>query len=176
MGMLQSVDVGDLSPAKLWSRLDPETRQLAARSYFSHAWSEPGARREAEIAIARALRFREEGVRKLPVDKRVGYLARAVKPDDSLAGALLLALHLEHRRALLGDFLDALHIPHQDGTISEDHVLAPQDPHALEAAVQAVAQAHPPEAVDLYLVSLLALDRDTWSGLAPVLERRRGAM
>ena len=171
----QDLDLRTLTPARLWRSLDAEERMLAARALFTHAWGDPSARREGEMAIARALRFREEAVRKLPVDKRAGYLAKAVQPVDSLAGSLLLALHLEERRGLLSAFLDALGIPHEGGMIAEDHTLTPPGTDALARATEALDARFPSREVDVYLASLLALDPGSWDGLADVLETRSGS-
>jgi hypothetical protein len=171
----QELNFQELSPARLWRSLEPEERVLAARAFFAHAWSDPSARREGELAIARALRFREEAVRKLPLDKRAGYLAKAVQPADSLAGSLLLALHLEERRSVLAAFLDALGIPHDQGMIAEDHDVQPPGQQALARATEALDARFSTREVDVYLASLLALDPGTWEGLGDVLEARRTA-
>ena len=157
--------MSELSPATLWFRLDPDTRLLAARSFFRHKWDDPNARREGEIALAQALRFREEAVRKLPVDKRAGYLATAVRPGDSLAGSLLLALHVENRRPMLTAFLDALGIPHADGLIDAGQEPAPPSADALSAAADALRTQFPPAEVEVYLATLYAIDPETWAGL-----------
>lgn len=170
--MTEGLDLRTLTPSRLWSRLDPALRQLAARSYFEQARSQPGAAREAEVVLARTLRFREAAVRKLPIDKRATYLARTLQPDDSLAASLLLALHVEHRRPLLSAFLDALEIPHDRGMIAEDHTVTPPPPDRLAAAVETVFGAHPADEVTLYLTALIAMDPDTWGGLRDVLEGR----
>ena len=153
------------SPSQLWSSLDPEIRLLAARSLYAHDWGESPTRREADFAIMHGMRFRESAVRQLPVDRRAHYLARSIRPTDSLAGSLLLALHLEHRRALLAAFLDALDIPHTDGLINEDHDLKPPTAAALEKAAKALKKQFPPEEVELYLTTLHVLDPETWAGL-----------
>jgi len=171
----QELNFQALTAARLWRSLEPEERVLAARAYFAHAWTDPSARREGELAIARALRFREEAVRKLSLDKRAGYLAKAVQPADSLAGSLLLAFHLEERRALLAAFLDALEIPHDNGMIAEDHALQAPGKEALVRATEALDARFPAREVDVYLASLLALDPGSWEGLGDVLEARRSA-
>jgi hypothetical protein len=171
----QELNFQGLTPSRLWRSLPAEERMLAARAFFAHAWGDASARREGELAIARALRFREEAVRKLPPDKRAGYLARAVQPADSLAGSLLLALHLEERRSLLAAFLDALAIPHENGMIAEDHDLQPPGKDALARAAEALDARFPAREVDVYLASLLALDHGSWDGLGDVLEARRSA-
>lgn len=171
----QELDFRNLTPARLWRSLEADERVLSARAFFTHAWGDPAARREGEMAIARALRFREDAVRKLPIEKRAAYLAKAVQPPDSLAGSLLLALHLEERRELLGAFLDALGVPHERGMIAEDHDLKPFAQEALAHAAGALDARFPAREVDVYLAALLALDSGTWEGLADVLESRRAA-
>ena len=175
MTLLQSLDLDELTPSRLWTRLEPDLRTAAAQSYFRRGGGDRTQRREGEMAIARALRFREEAVRKLPVDKRAGYLARAVRPDDSLASALLLALHVDQRAPLLSTFLDHLGIPHEGGMISEDHELTAPPPEKLREAVDALYAQHDAAEVELYLSSLLAMDSDTWGGLAGMLRERASA-
>lgn len=157
-----------MSPSQLWASLDPDVRLLAARSLYSHDWGESPTRREADFAIMHGMRFRETAVRQLPVDRRAQYLARSIRPTDSLAGSLLLALHLEHRRAMLSVFLDALTIPHTDGLIDEDHELKPPTAAALKKAAKALAGQFPKDEVDLYLATLYVLDRETWGAALPL--------
>ncbi len=133
-----------ITPSRLWTHLDPEVRTLAARSFYAHDWGDVGTRREADLAIAQTLRFREASVRKLTVEKRVEYLARAVRPSDTLAHSLLLALHLEQRRPLLAAFLDELGVPHHDGLIAEDHDMTAPDPQPLRRAASQLLQRFPP--------------------------------
>ena len=74
------------APAAVWAAIDVDTRRLAARALYGAEVDTRAARAEANRAIALALRFRPAAVGRLPVEKRVDYLARAVRPDDSLAG------------------------------------------------------------------------------------------
>ena len=159
------MDLTQCSPAQLWGSLDPATRLDAARALYAHDWGEAPTRREADATIMHGMRFRETAVRQLPVEKRAQYLARSVRPADSLASSLLLAFHLAHRRAMLGAFLDALKIPHHEGLIDEKHTLAPPAAAALKKAVEAIESKFPRDQVDLYLATLYVLDRDTWGGL-----------
>jgi hypothetical protein len=115
------------------------------------------------------MRFRESAVRQLPVEKRAQYLARSIRPTDSLVGSMLLALHLEERRGMLATFLDALKIPHEDGLIAEDHEPSPPTEAALKKAAKALHDEYPADEVDLYLATLYVLDRQTWANLAPLM-------
>jgi hypothetical protein len=174
MHLPQDLPLDKLTPARLWSGLDPDTRTLAARSIYAHVWDGGDARREADEAIAATLRFRPVTVRRLPLDKRVGYLARAVRPDENLASALLMALHLAERRELLSAFLDELGIPHAEGLIKEGHELAAPAPDGLDRAVARLRERFGEDDVELYLASLLAMDPGTWGGLAAHLRRPAG--
>ena len=169
MSLADRVDLAQCSPGQLWAALEPETKLLAARSLYAHDWGETPTRREADAAIMIGMRFREAAVKQLPVDKRALYLAKSVRPTDSLAGSLLLALHLEHRRPLLCAFLDALGIPHENGLIAEDHTPKAPTDTAIRKANDALRSSFPPDHVDAYLASLYVLDRETWGGLAAVL-------
>jgi hypothetical protein len=165
MSLASRIDLQQCAPSQLWASLDPEVRLAAARSLYAHDWGQSPTRREADFAIIQGMRFRESAVRQLPVDRRAQYLARSIRPTDSLAGSLLLALHLEQRRAMLGAFLDALKIPHTDGLINEDHELRPPPATALKKARKSLTDQFPADEVELYLATLYVLDRETWGGL-----------
>jgi hypothetical protein len=170
MSLASRIDLTQCAPSQLWASLEPETRVAAARSLYAHDWGQAPTRREADATIMHGMRFRESAVRQLPVEKRAQYLARSIRPTDSLAGSLLLALHLEQRRDMLAAFLDALGIPHESGLIKEDHDLKPPPRAALENAAKALAGRFPAADVELYLATLYVLDRDTWAGLTPILK------
>ena len=167
MSFLQNLSLDRLTPARLWPVLGEPDRRLAVRALYG---DDPALRGQADEALAAALRFRPAAVRKLPVDKRVDYFVRRVRPDNTLAATLLTALHLGHRRALLRFFLDALDIPNDDGVIAPDHEPEPVAADRLAPAVDALRRRFDAPAVDVYLASLLALDPDTWGGLKLLLE------
>jgi len=170
MSLASRIDLAQCAPSQLWASLEPEIRLAAARSLYAHDWGEAPTRREADFAIMHGMRFRESAVRQLPADKRAHYVARSIRPTDSLAGSLLLALHLEERRAMLAAFLDALAIPHENGLIAEDHDLKPPTAAALTKAAKALSAKFPADDVELYLATLYVLDRHTWAGLESVLK------
>jgi hypothetical protein len=175
---IHELALDDLTAEKLWSALDPATRELAARAVYSGSEDDRIAPAEADAAIARALRFRLVAVRRLPLDKRVDYLTRVVHPDESLASSLLRTLHLVHRRDLLSAFLDELDIPHEEGIIDADYDFDARRPDAarLRAALRPLESRFPSDHVQLYAVTLLAMDRDSWAPLAEVLSARRDGL
>lgn len=167
MSILHNLPLDKLTPARLWSALDEPVRRLAIHAMYG---DDPDLRREADQALADALRFRPAGVRKLPVDRRVDYFVRRVRPDNPLASTLLTTLHLAHRRPLLGALLDALEIPNDDGLIPPGHEAEPAAADRLAEAVDGLRGRFDTPDVDLYLATLLALDPDVWGGLRPLLE------
>lgn len=172
MALSAKLNLDGLAPGELWPLLDDPTRRLAAQSLYRGGGASLSDRREADRAIASAVRFREAAVRQLPVERRVRYLVDAVHPDDSLASSLLISLHLQHRSAMLEAFLDRLEIPQQGGLIDGDHTLAPPDPERLARAADELFERFPGAEVELYLASLLALDPEIWGGLREILRRR----
>ena len=170
MSLASRMDLSQCAPSQLWASLEPEVRLAAARSLYVHDWGEAPTRREADFAIMQGMRFRESAVRQLPVDRRAQYVARSIHPTDSLVGSMLLALHLEQRRAMLSAFLDALNIPHTDGLIDEDHDMTPPSGATLQKAAKTLFERFPVDEVELYLATLYVLDRATWAGLAPLLK------
>jgi len=170
MSIASRVDLSQCAPSQLWATLEPEVRLAAARSLYSHDWGEAPTRREADAAIMYGMRFRESAVRQLPLDKRAQYVARSIRPTDSLAGSMLLALHLEQRRGMLSAFLDALKIPHANGLIAEDHDMKPPTRAALEKAAKTLSASFPADEVELYLATLYVLDRVTWAALEAILK------
>jgi len=171
MSLLRKLDLRQLSPAGLWTELDADTKRAAAETVYDGSLDDDSSRLEADHAIAVTLRYRPQAVRKLPASKRVGYLLRAVRPDDSLASTLLLVLHLGRRAPMLGVFLDHLGIEHEGGMIRAER-LDPPPAERLEAAIEALYERFPADQVDLYLAALVAMDPDTWSNVLPVVERR----
>jgi hypothetical protein len=151
---------------RLWKRLDRQER-LAAATLF---WREPSEEvvGAALSAVIKARRLRPQVARSLPPEERARALAGILDPGESVAAALLVALHLGERRALLATFLDAAGLPHDEGILrDEDGGAPPLSEAAAREGVRALAAAHPREQVETYLNTLWLQDPDRWR----VLER-----
>jgi hypothetical protein len=85
-----------------------------------------------------------------------------------VADALLVALHLGERRALLVEFLDALGVAHEEGLIAEDAVVPTPDATALRPIAADLASRHTPAALRVYWNTLWLQDPDRWAALEPV--------
>jgi hypothetical protein len=156
-------------PSQVWKDMPVEKRVLAADAFWRDRDS-PDVdvqRMEAVAMLARRLKFRTQSVQALPVERRARHLAQLADVGDTIAGRALIAYHFTHQRELMGAFLDALGIAHENGLITEDDV-APPDRERLSAAIAAVKSSHPPSDVDLYLRTLAALDEATWVNLDTV--------
>jgi len=153
----------ETNAVRLWKRLSPEDRLVAAAAF----WKEPPteALGLALGAIVKARRIRPQVARALPDDERARAIAGVHDPGESLAAALLVALHLGARRALLSAFLDALGLPHENGILREEADGAPPpSKDSLERATKALGS-FPKAEVETYFNTLYLQDPDRWAVL-----------
>ncbi|MBM3777574.1 MAG: hypothetical protein FJW23_04940 [Acidimicrobiia bacterium] len=151
-------------PSHLWKRLPPDRRQQAAEAF----WRDGQARAEqAETiaAIAHRIKFRTKSVRAMTVEKKAQQVLRLAGVSELVAARLLVSYHVAHQRPMMGAFLDALGIAHEDGLIAAEEVEAPA-PERLREAVRTLTASFPAEDVALYLSTLTWQDPDAWGALA----------
>jgi hypothetical protein len=150
-------------PAKVWKTMSQDRRVEAARAFWA---DEQAAEQHAEavLAIAGHLKFRPKSAAALPIDRRARYLAGLPSMPEAVAARLLIAWHLEQQRPMMGAFLDALGIAHDNGLINEE-VKAPAE-EQLASAAKTLAASYPPEDVKLYFSALISQDPETWGGLS----------
>jgi hypothetical protein len=161
-------DLSAFRPSRIWKRM-PSERRLEAAELF---WSDDESTEqqvEAIAAIAGQMKFRAKSVMGLPIAKKAQYLARLPTISDSVAARALVQYHLQLQRPMMGAFLDALGIAHEDGLISEEKIGKP-DPERLKEAVAKLVSSHPAEDVGLYFATLVSQDPDTWGPLAIAAE------
>ena len=151
-----------LSPLRLWKRMTPEQRMGAARAF----WSDEQAaddQIQAALLIAQQKKFRAKTVVGFDLDRKARHLAGLALLPDAIAARVLVVYHLAEQRPMMGAFLDALGIAHEDGLIQEEAVKP--DPAKIASAVDAISTMFPPEHVRLYLNTLLCQDPETWGAL-----------
>lgn len=129
---------------------------------------------EAVATIAQRLKFRPKSAMALPAEKKTKYLVALPKVSEPVAARLLVAYHLEQQRPMMGAFLDAVGIAHEEGLIADENV-TPPEPAAIRAAAAAIAKTFPADDVALYLATLQWQDPDTWGALAEAPEIRPAA-
>jgi hypothetical protein len=164
-------DVPDIArPSQLWKQLSADRKLKAAEAF----WADDNAaieQAEAVTAIAQRIKFRAKSVVAMPHEKKARQLVALGSVSELVAARLLVAYHLAEQRAMMGGFLDALGIAHENGLIADDEVQPPPAEHRREAA-GAIGRTYPAEDVALYLSTLIWQDPDTWGGLADVPESR----
>ncbi len=157
-------------PSHLWKQLSPD-RKLQAAEAFWRAENAGLEQAEAINAIAQRIKFRPKSVVGLPREKKARHLVALGAVSELVAARLLVAYHLAHQRGMMGSFLDALGLKHENGLIEEEEV-PPQTAERLGEAAQAIAAQYPAEDVALYLSTLVWQDPDTWGLLAEVPQIR----
>jgi hypothetical protein len=116
----------------------------------------------AVAQLAKALHFREESIRKLPVEKKADMFAsRATAPEfEQALDTALMHYHTHEQSALLAAFLDQWKIPHVNGSIEGDDYAAPSEKQVRDA-VKAI-DGFPPRDVVIYLASAGLLMGEEW--------------
>lgn len=153
----------EIRPSRMWRLMQPELRASAAAAF----WSDKQAaleQAEAVALIAKQIKFRPKSVLTLSVEKKARHLAGLTQISDLLAARLVIAYHLEHQRPMMGAFLDALGIGHDDGLIKDESPKAP-DAATLDTGVQRLVSTYPKPDVARYFWALLWQDPETWGGL-----------
>ena len=156
-----------LTPARLWRRMTPDQRIRAARAF----WAEETAtddQIQAALLIAQIKKFRPKFVLGLDDERRAKHLASLVAMPEALAARALVVYHLAEQREMMGVFLDALGLEHDNGLIEESE--AKPDPAKMDAAVAAITAKFPAENVSLYLATLVCQDPETWGTLSSSTE------
>ena len=146
-----------------------DQRQRAARAF----WSDEEAtddQVQAALLIAQQKKFRPKTVVALDDERKARHLASLGMLPDQLAARALIVYHLTDQRGLMGAFLDALGIKHENGLIDEENVKP--DDAKLAPAVAKIGAEFPPDDVRLYLQTLICQDPETWGELrTPVSEQ-----
>ena len=151
-----------MTPARLWRSMTADQRQRAARAF----WQDEDAtddQVQAALLIAQQKKFRPKTVVSLDVDRKARHLATMGSLPDQLAARALVLYHLAEHRPMMGAFLDALGIKHDNGLIEEDDVKP--DPSKLAPAVNKLKAEYPAEDVRLYLDTLKCQDPETWGNI-----------
>ena len=151
-----------LTPSRVWKQMTLDQRQRAARAF----WEDPEAtddQVQAALLIAQQKKFRAKTVIGLDVDRKARHLATLGSLPDQIAARALIVYHLAQQRPMMGAFLDALGIAHDNGLIGEEG--AKPDAAKMALAAAQIAQQFPPDDVRIYLSTLICQDPETWGPL-----------
>src|SRR6267142_518211 len=155
-----------LTPSRLWKRMTAEQRLRAAYAL----WRDEEAtddQVQAAMLIAQQKKFRPKTVIALDEDRKARHLASLSSLPEALAARMLVVYHLAEQRPMMGAFLDAIGIAHDNGVIRDDAVTP--DPTKITAAAAAIAKDYPAHDVSLYLSTLLWQDPASWGALQGVV-------
>jgi len=148
---------------RLWKSLAPDERLRASSAFFAEP--PPELAGAAVGALVKARHLRPQAARSLAPDAQARILATVLDPGEPLAQGLLVGLHLSERRPLLGAFLDALRLPHEDGILKEEADTAPPVDAAGALAALGALAAFPAGEVRTYLNTLWLQDPQRWQAL-----------
>jgi hypothetical protein len=160
------MDETPLTPSRLWKQMTAAQRHGAALAF----WQDDQAiddQVQAALLIAQQKKFRAKTVIGLDVERKAKHLASLATLPDSIAGRALIVYHLAAQRPMMGAFLNALGIAHEQGLIEQDEVKP--DESKVPEAVAALASQFPAEDVTLYLRTLVSQDPETWGALRSVV-------
>ena len=142
-----------------------DQRQRVARAF----WLDEEAaddQVQAALLIAQQKKFRPKTIVALDADRKARHLASLGAVPDQIAARALILYHLAEQRPMMGAFLDALGIKHENGLIEEENV-KPEEAKVGPAAAK-IASEYPADDVKLYFRTLLCQDPETWGGLSTV--------
>jgi hypothetical protein len=115
---------------------DAPRRQRILMAFWTHA--EPHAKAVAVARLAKAMRFRDESIRKLSLEKKADYLAaRAGVPEfEESVELALMQYHTHQANEMMATYLDSWGVPHKDGEIDSDEYKVPSADQVRESVAQ----------------------------------------
>ena len=151
-----------ITPSRLWKRMTADQRRRAGAALWA-ADDNVNEQRQVALLVAKQLKFRPKTMNALDADRKARYLANVAELPDEMAARLLVLYHVAEQQPMMGAFLDALGIAHENGMIKDDAATA--DPSKIRAAVAAISGQYPASDVSLYLDTLVSQDPVSWGAL-----------
>ena len=140
---------------------DPDRRKRILVAFWR--FGDASAKAMATAQLARAVHFRDETLRKLPLEKKAELLASrigAAEFDHSLESALM-HYHTHEANEMMAAFLDRWGVPHTNGSIeAEDY--KPPTAADVRNAVSELAKTYDRNDIAIYLASAGLLMSDQW--------------
>jgi hypothetical protein len=145
--------------------------QAVAAQILETAYSEDReVYRLALNAIAEARKVRPVYLERKPrAERHTDMTQMLARPRlEFIAANLIRAWLIKKHTPMLVMFMDALGVPHKDGTV-EDLPPSVEDP-ALQQAVEELLASYPPQEVAIYLNAFYSMNEVTWPNLKTMLE------
>ena len=160
----------DMTPTagRLWKRMTFDQLHRAALAFWRDD-TVAADQAQAVQLIAKHVKFRPNTIAGLNVEGKARHLASVPTLPDDIAARLLVLYHLAEQRPMMGAFLDALVLAHENGLIQYASDVTP-DAAKLGPAVTALVNAYPAADVSIYLNTLLCHDPRTWGALQGLRE------
>jgi hypothetical protein len=160
--------VANRGPLAVWDLMSDDDKKAAASALWTNADRE--SRMAIEMALAKAMKFRPQSVRKLSVERVAPRLVQlADELPESVLFQYLFHLHMAERRDLMVAYLDAVGLPHNEGVLDLPEDAEAPTADAAAGPARELADAHGRNAL-VYLATLVVADADFWAALDPVLE------
>jgi hypothetical protein len=151
----------------LWRALEPAEREEALQTLADDKESRPHLVQFVST-LPRFRAFRPQAIKKLTDRELVSAIASSTQLSQDMIRSALISFHLPKRAGMLGAFMDSLSIPHEGGLITEGTTIKLPPADKLSAAITKLSSNYPPREVTIYLLSLMAMDPETWSALKAV--------
>jgi hypothetical protein len=148
---------------------DADRRKRILSAFWRHA--DANTKAMALIQLAKALHFRDETLRKMPLDKKADLLAsRAASPEfEQAIETALMLYHTHDVNDMLAAFLDRWGVPHVNGSIETDEYKTPSADDVRSAVRE--LDAYDRRDVAIYLASAGLLMGGEWRDATwPVVE------
>jgi hypothetical protein len=154
-------------PLAVWDLMTEDEQKAAAAALWANGDRE--SRMVIEMALAKAMKFRPQSVRRLSAERvapRLVLLAEEM-PQDALF-QYLFHLHMAERRELMVEYLDAVGLPHKEGVLDLPEDAEAPTAEAAEAPARDLITKHGHPAL-VYLATLAVADASFWDGMLGVL-------
>jgi len=141
--------------------LDADQRHRVLVSFWRHGDAQ--SRALATAYLARAVHFRDETLKKMPVEKKADLLATRIGAHefDQFLEMALMQYHTNEQAEMLGAFLDLWNIPHVKGSIEVDDYKVPAIGQVRDAVHQLEAR-YDKRDIALYLATAGLLMAGEW--------------
>ncbi len=140
---------------------DSDRRQRILRAFWRYA--DVSTKAIATAQLAKALHFRDETIRKMPMEKKIDLLASRVGSNEfeQTFETALMQYHTHEANEMMAAFLDRWGVPHVNGSIETDDYTPPTK-DAVRTAVKELASRFDRRDVMLYLASAGLLMGGAW--------------